>query len=274
MAKAKAKTSKESSNEIQVFEDFTNEEVRVISNYSEKKYYQRGETVFKEGSKDNSLYVVLKGDLDVFASTKEGEKIKLSQIVTGEVFGELSFLDGKPRSATILASDDVDLLQISRDQFGLLRNNYPSIASKLILDLARVVSLRLRNADKFIVDISDLLNNSKLEEEVPAKAKKAAKAEKPAKAKKVETKKAAKAEKPAKAKKAETKKAAKAEKPAKAKKAETKKVAKAEKPAKAKKVETKKVAKAEKPAKVEKPAKAKKAKAKKSKIAYIAPKKK
>ena len=78
MAKSKEKVKKENSNEIQVFEEFTNEEVRVISNYSEKKYYQRGEVVFKEDSKDDSLYVVLKGQLEVFAHTKEGKKIKLS----------------------------------------------------------------------------------------------------------------------------------------------------------------------------------------------------
>ena len=249
MAKSKEKVKKENSNEIQVFEEFTNEEVRVISNYSEKKYYQRGEVVFKEDSKDDSLYVVLKGQLEVFAHTKEGKKIKLSTIVTGEVFGELSFLDGKPRSATILASDDVDLLQISRDQFNLLRTNYPSIASKLILDLARVVSLRLRNADKFIVDISNLLGQQNIEEEAP----------KASKAKKTDSKKA-KDGKPAKAsKKAEVKEEPVA-------KVKVKK-AKDEKPAKAsKKVEVKE----EPVAKV----KVKKAKPRKSKIAYLAPKKK
>ena len=99
----------------------------------------------------------------------------------------------------------------------MLRTNYPSIASKLILDLARVVSLRLRNADKFIVDISNLLGQQNIEEEAP----------KASKAKKTDSKKA-KDGKPAKAsKKAEVKeepvakvkvKKAKDEKPAKASK--------------------------------------------------------
>jgi hypothetical protein len=147
-----------SSNEIQVFEDFTDDEVLTISHYSEKKFYQRDEVVFKEKSKDASLYVVLSGKLEALAHTSDHKKISLSFIDEGEVFGELSFLDGKIRSATIIAVTDVELLQISRQEFNRLRLEHPDIASKLIMDLARVVSLRLRNADKFIVDIFQLIN--------------------------------------------------------------------------------------------------------------------
>ncbi len=165
------------SNEIQVFEDFSDKEVRIISKFSDKKFYQRDEVVFKEKSEDASLYVVLKGQLEAIAHTSEGKEISLSKIDEGEVFGELSFLDGKMRSATILAVTDVELLQISREDFENLRVDHPSIASKLILDLARVVSLRLRNADKFIVDIFQLINN---EEEI-SNSEKAPVIEQPAK---------------------------------------------------------------------------------------------
>lgn len=173
------KTTVATSNEIQVFEDFSDKEVLTISKFSEKKFYQRDETVFKEKSVDASLYVVLKGKLEAIAHTSDNKKISLSIIDEGEVFGELSFLDGKMRSATILAVTDVELLQITREDFESLRVDHPGIASKLILDLARVVSLRLRNADKFIVDIFQLINNeeqdnSQEENEKPL-AKKASK---------------------------------------------------------------------------------------------------
>lgn len=199
MAKAKS-----ASNEIQVFEDFTDDEVLTISHYSEKKYYQRDEVVFKEKSKDASLYVVLSGKLEALAHTAEKKKISLSFIDEGEVFGELSFLDGKIRSATIIAVTDVELLQITRPQFDHLRIEHPDIASKLIMDLARVVSLRLRNADKFIVDIFQLINkDSKPEPTVEAKPAKAKAEKAPAKPVKATAKEApakpvkAKAAKPA-----------------------------------------------------------------------------
>lgn len=164
---AKSKTKNET-NEIQVFEDFTDSEVLTISKYSEKKFFQRDEIVFEEKSKDDSLYVVLKGRLQAFAHTEAGDRIPLSHIEQGEVFGELSFLDGKQRSATILAVEDVELLQLTRKQFQKMSKTNPVISSKLISDLARVVSLRLRNADKFIVDIFQLINKDKEK----AKAKK------------------------------------------------------------------------------------------------------
>lgn len=171
MAKATAPVA----NEIQVFEEFTDKEVLTISKFSEKKYFQRTEVVFKENSQDASLYVVLKGQLEALAHTSDGKKISLSMIDEGEVFGELSFLDGKARSATILAVKDVELLQITRDDFENLRIQHPDIASKLIMDLARVVSLRLRNADKFIVDIFQLINNNEESEKKEAPKKAAAK---------------------------------------------------------------------------------------------------
>jgi CRP-like cAMP-binding protein len=199
--------AKAASNEIQVFEDFTDEEVLTISHYSEKKFYQRDEVVFKEKSKDASLYVVLSGKLEALAHTSDQKRISLSFIDEGEVFGELSFLDGKIRSATIVAVTDVELLQITRQEFDRLRLEHPDIASKLIMDLARVVSLRLRNADKFIVDIFQLINkdnNASAAKNGSASKAKAAKAEKGAKAKEAAPK-AAKAKEAPKAAKTKAK---------------------------------------------------------------------
>ncbi len=241
--------AKASNNEIQVFEDFTDEEVLKISHYSEKKFFQRDEVVFREKSKDASLYVVLSGKLEAIANTSDNKRISLSYIDEGEVFGELSFLDGKMRSATIIALTDVELLQITRSEFDRLRKDHPDIASKLIMDLARVVSLRLRNADKFIVDIFQLINKDGAKSTAPAKpkaapapvkaaapakkaapAKAAAKGKAPAK-KATPAKAAAKGKAPVKA--APAKAAAKGKAPVKAA-APAKKAAPAKAPAKAK----------------------------------------
>ena len=169
---AKTSSKKVATNEIQVFEEFTDDEVKIIYHYSARTHYQRDEVVFKEKSTEASLYVVLKGKLEAIAYTSDKKKIMLSAIDEGEVFGELSFLDGKERSATILAVKDVELLQISRDSFEKLRLEHPSIASKLIMDLARVVSLRLRNADKFIVDIFQVIKQEGESESVVKEDKK------------------------------------------------------------------------------------------------------
>ncbi len=179
---AKTASKKAATNEIQVFEEFTDDEVKTIYHYSARTHYQRDEVVFKEKSTEASLYVVLKGKLEAIAYTSDKKKIMLSAIDEGEVFGELSFLDGKERSATILAVKDVELLQISRDSFEKLRLEHPSIASKLIMDLARVVSLRLRNADKFIVDIFQVIKQDGVKESVVKEDKKSKAISKTAKA--------------------------------------------------------------------------------------------
>ncbi|GIW23548.1 MAG: hypothetical protein KatS3mg068_2555 [Candidatus Sericytochromatia bacterium] len=173
--------------EVQVFEDFTDDEVLTISNYSYKKFYQRGEVIFEEESDDTSLYIVLAGQLEVLVKTEGKKEISLSFIDEGEVFGELSFLDGRKRSAKIVAKSDVELLQLTRSSFDRLRLEHPDIASKLIMDLARVVSLRLRNADKFIVDVMKAVNNQ--EKSTTKKSAKKLEREKFTKAKNKKTKK-------------------------------------------------------------------------------------
>jgi CRP-like cAMP-binding protein len=208
--------AEETITEVQVFEDFTDDEVLTISNYSQKKFYQREEVIFEEKSEDTSLYIVLSGELEVLAKTSENKEVSLSFIDEGEVFGELSFLDGKKRSAKIIAKSDVELLQLTRNSFDRLRLEHPDIASKLIMDLARVISLRLRNADKFIVDIFEVINKDN-------KLKKAS-------AKKTATKKVA--DKKAPAKKSVDKTTAKKEEKTSAKKTATKKVADKKAPAK------------------------------------------
>jgi len=137
-----AKSSKKEKSEIQVFENFTDNDVVIIFNFSEKNFYQRDEIVFKEKSKDASLYIVLSGKLEAITHSPDGKgRISLSFIEEGEVFGELSFLE-------------------SKQSFEKLQKKHPDIASKLIVDLAKVVSLRLRNADKFIVDIFEMIRKN------------------------------------------------------------------------------------------------------------------
>jgi CRP-like cAMP-binding protein len=62
----------------------------------------------------------------------------------GTVVGEQTFLDGRPRSATIRALTDGALVRLSRESFDVLSAREPELARAILLDLGRILSLRLR----------------------------------------------------------------------------------------------------------------------------------
>lgn len=139
--------------DIQVFNDFSESEIEEIFRVAQICRYHPGDIVFDEQSTDTSLYIILRGEFEILGTTKSGEKHSFSVIGEGTVFGEMSFLDGQPRSATVQAKSEAEILKITKDDFGRLVENAPEIATKFFQDLARVVSLRLRHADAFIVEM-------------------------------------------------------------------------------------------------------------------------
>ena len=68
----------------------------------------------------------------------------------GLVFGEMAFLDLGKRSATITTTTDSEVLIITRDTFNEILANKPYIAAKLLLNLAEILSRKLRGADRRI----------------------------------------------------------------------------------------------------------------------------
>jgi CRP/FNR family transcriptional regulator, cyclic AMP receptor protein len=98
-----------------------------------------GDVVVREGHRDRALYVVLSGRLE--ARVKPPARIE-----AGSVFGEVAFLDGLPRSATVVAVESGEALRLSYDAFAKLAARHPELGRSILLELGRIVSARLRRA--------------------------------------------------------------------------------------------------------------------------------
>ncbi len=140
--------------QVSIFADFLDEEVYIIGQFAEQVSVSAERDVFAEGTTDRSLYVVIEGLLHAVIRTTVGDEVVVGQIQSGDVFGELSFLDGLVRTATVRCVEEAVLLRLSRAQFDRLQADYPTIAAKLMGDLALVLALRLRAADQMISDLS------------------------------------------------------------------------------------------------------------------------
>jgi CRP/FNR family transcriptional regulator, cyclic AMP receptor protein len=115
-----------------------------IVHQSTEKFVRRGQTVFQKGDAGSYLVAVLNGRVRISATSPEGREITLNMIDSGEVFGEIALLDGKPRSADATALEDSNLVLVERRHFlpHLLSSNM------LALRVIDVLCERLRDTSE------------------------------------------------------------------------------------------------------------------------------
>lgn len=136
----KRKDSKlEHLSKVPMFSALSQTELRTVGRLSDIVHYPKGEVICEEGTDGREFFLVMDGE----AAVKKGKKT-VAKMRPGSYFGELSVLDGGPRSATVVASTDMDLLVLEQRQFSGLIRELPAIAAKLLTAMAA----RVRDADK------------------------------------------------------------------------------------------------------------------------------
>jgi CRP-like cAMP-binding protein len=113
--------------------------------HCEVRRLRDGEVVIAAGDDDRSLLIVTDGELAVTAPARRGRERFAARFPAGTVVGELSFLDGLPRTANVVATTDAEVLRLTFDAFESLSGRRPSLARKILLDLGRIAAGRARN---------------------------------------------------------------------------------------------------------------------------------
>ena len=105
--------------------------------------FKAGQIIFKEGEIGDTGYIIKKGGVKIFKSGYLGDET----IVTfgpGDIFGEMAFIDNRPRSAGAKAVSDTELVGIKREVYESLKSEHPSIAVKLMDIFLKLLTERLR----------------------------------------------------------------------------------------------------------------------------------
>ena len=111
-----------------------------LTMHAESERLSSGATVVRHGETERAMYILTEGRMEI--TSAKGERI--AQIEAGSVFGEQAFVDASPRSASVKAMTDCAVLRLTQEGFARLQENEPKIAFALLLDIARVLSERLR----------------------------------------------------------------------------------------------------------------------------------
>lgn len=117
--------------ESPLFENLSKQELGALIKRMRLEQYQEGDIVITEGESGASLYVIMGGEVKVFTRGKRGESIHLATLGSGDFFGEISILTGRPRTATITASSATDLLRLDKGDLDELSETMPRIRDVL-----------------------------------------------------------------------------------------------------------------------------------------------
>jgi len=131
--------------ELDVFENFSIDELKKIQSLLEKDTFRKNEMLIREGDVDRDLYILTRGSVSVKMNLPfSNAERRLFTFDAGVVFGEMSLLDGKPRSANVQAEEDSEVYRLSFSSFSILTDQQPQIAAKLLKNIALILSDRLR----------------------------------------------------------------------------------------------------------------------------------
>ena len=132
--------------DVPMFSLLDREECATLGELLDLCRFAKGDTVFNFGDAGESLFLVRSGRVQVFVEDFQGEKIPLAENEPGDIFGEISLLDGGPRTATAVAVEDTECLALDRDKLLQFVSRHPHAA----LDLLTVMGRRLRSTDELL----------------------------------------------------------------------------------------------------------------------------
>ena len=122
---------------IDLFSQIPGEDLAQVALIATEEAREQGEEIFAEGEAGDALYLVLDGKVRVHRGDRQ-----IAELGERECFGEMAILDASPRSATVTAVKDTNLIKISREDFQEIMAEKPEIA----LGIIKVLSHRLRGA--------------------------------------------------------------------------------------------------------------------------------
>ena len=129
---------------VPVFDELGPDDLRRVADLTVPRRFEPGEAVFREGDDSDTCYVVHSGHARALREHPDGRQITLATFGPGDIFGELAMFDDERRSATVEATDALEVLGILGPDMRRLLRRHPDMAVMLVIALGR----RLRAANE------------------------------------------------------------------------------------------------------------------------------
>ncbi|MFC1585432.1 Crp/Fnr family transcriptional regulator [Fibrobacterota bacterium] len=136
---------------VDLFAPLKNKQLEILSKMASIKSYKRNETILSENDHSRqSFFIIAKGQVKVYISGIDGKEAILALLGEGGFFGEMSLLDGEPRSASVKAVKSSQLVLIRREDFLAEIKKHQELSMILLVEMSQ----RIRRADKQISSLA------------------------------------------------------------------------------------------------------------------------
>lgn len=136
----------------QMFKDLEWAQIEALSGYIQLYRAAPGAVLFREGDRGDFMCIVLEGKLEVRKEDNQHVAKVVATVFPGRSLGEMTIVDGEPRSATAVAVASSTLAVLTQENFLLIMRDKPALSAKLLLKIAQLLSQRLRLTSGILVD--------------------------------------------------------------------------------------------------------------------------
>ena len=116
---------------IELFAQMTDEELRALAPRLKYALFAKGSIISKQGAVAHWLYIIINGEAEVFFEGSNGERSNVNVLGKGSFFGEMGMMTGAPRTASVLASTDVECYRLDKEAFADIMRARPSLAEEI-----------------------------------------------------------------------------------------------------------------------------------------------
>jgi CRP/FNR family transcriptional regulator, cyclic AMP receptor protein len=131
---------------VPLFDGLADDDLRELAGGLAERRFKAGQIVINQGDVGDRMYIVAAGHLNIFLPGEDSRRVSLKDVARGEYFGEVALFDEKPRSASVLATTDVELLELRGETLAVYLERRPRAAVSVL----RTVAQRLREADALL----------------------------------------------------------------------------------------------------------------------------
>ena len=117
----------------------TREDVERFLSRSESRNYKKGQHIVKVMDDDTNLYLINSGSVRATLFSADGKEVSFVDIDTGGNFGEFSAIDGRPRSANVIALSDVEIIVVPPSVFMETLEKYPAACMQMLRQLTAII---------------------------------------------------------------------------------------------------------------------------------------
>jgi CRP/FNR family transcriptional regulator/CRP/FNR family cyclic AMP-dependent transcriptional regulator len=135
-----------------LFLGLSEENVVALAALCETRSYRHGDILFRQGDPGDSLHIVIEGQLKVYVAAESGDEILVAILGPGDCVGELSLIDGEPRSATVESISTTRTIVVPRSEFQRAIHANTQMMEALVNTLAD----RLRQTTTLAADLAFL----------------------------------------------------------------------------------------------------------------------